>query len=61
MNKDEWNKLTNKEIVKLSDEEFLKHLIKFNEERYIWYKKALEDLYLNYAGLGIRAKKQKGR
>ena len=26
----------------LNHEEFLKHLVKFGEERYIWYKKQLE-------------------
>ena len=26
----------------LSHEEFLKHLVRFSEERYIWYKKQLE-------------------
>jgi hypothetical protein len=47
MNWEEWNKLTDKELFALPHEEFLKHLIKFTEERYISYKKMLEDLFKN--------------
>lgn len=45
MNWEEWNKLTKEELVALPLEEFLKHLIKFTEERYISYKKMLEDMF----------------
>lgn len=42
---EEWNKVTDTEFKALSQEEFLKHLIKFTEERYISYKKMLEDIF----------------
>ena len=45
MNWEEFNKLTKEELHALPQEEFLKHLIKFTEERYISYKKMLEDLF----------------
>ena len=45
MNWEDWNKLTKEEILTLSEEDFLKHLIKFTEERYISYKKLLEDVF----------------
>ncbi len=45
MNRDEWDKLTKEDLTHLSEEEFLKHLIKFTDERYMDYKKQLEDVH----------------
>lgn len=45
MNWEEFNKLTREELIALPQEVFLKHLIKFTEERYISYKKMLEDVF----------------
>ncbi len=45
MTKEEFFKLTNDETILLSQEEFLKHLIKFTEERYIWYKNQLGEVF----------------
>lgn len=42
MTHEEWDKLSNEEYLALSEEERLRHFIKFAEERYIWYKKQLE-------------------
>lgn len=42
MTREEWDKLSKEEYLGLSEEERLKHFIKFTEERYIWYKKQLE-------------------
>lgn len=43
MTKEDWNNLTENEYFNLSEEDVLRHLIKFSEERYISYKKMLED------------------
>lgn len=45
MNLEEWASLTNDEVLKMSNEIFLKNLIRFTEERYIDYKKNIENLY----------------
>jgi hypothetical protein len=45
MTQEEFRSMSSEDLRKISEEEFLKHLIRFTEERYIWYKKALEDLY----------------
>lgn len=45
MTQEEFKNLTNEELHSLSEEEFLKHLIRFTEERYIWYKKQIEELH----------------
>lgn len=45
MTREEWDKLTEAEYLALSEEERLRHFIKFTEERYISYKKMLEDLF----------------
>ena len=45
MTQNEFHQLNNIEIRDLPEEEFLKHLIKFCEERYIWYKKQIEFVY----------------
>ena len=42
MTEEEFNKLTKEEVRVMSHEDFLKHLIRFSEERYIWYKNQLE-------------------
>jgi len=39
--------MTKEQLFFLSEEELLKYLIKSTEERYIWYKKSIEDLYKN--------------
>jgi hypothetical protein len=45
MTREEWDKLTEEEYLALSEEERLKHLIRFTEERYVSYKKMLEDIF----------------
>lgn len=42
---EEWQKLSKDEIQSMPNDEFLKHLIKFTEERYISYKKMLENIF----------------
>lgn len=42
MTAEEFHKLPNEELYKMSSEDFLKHLVRFSEERYIWYGKQLE-------------------
>lgn len=45
MNWEEWNKLTDEQVKTMPTGEFLRHLIKFTEERYLSYKKLLEELH----------------
>jgi hypothetical protein len=45
MTQEEFRNLINEDLHKLSEEEFLKHLIRFTEERYIWYKTQIESLH----------------
>jgi hypothetical protein len=45
MTSDEFHKLTKEEVLNISDEEFLKYLIRFTEERYISYKNMLSDIF----------------
>ena len=42
MTQEEFANLTREELRILPQEEFLKHCVRFTEERYIWYKKQLE-------------------
>lgn len=49
MNWEEFKNLTSAELVALSEDEFLKHLIRFTEDRYISYKKMLEDMFKDKA------------
>ena len=49
MTREEWEKLSTEEYEALPEEERLRHCIKFTEERYISYKKMLEDLFKDKA------------
>ena len=51
MTQEDFFKLTDEELMGLSEEDRLKHYIRFTEERYISYKKMLEDIFkdkINY-------------
>lgn len=45
MTAEEFNKLSNEELHKMSTEDFLKHLVRFSEERFIWYKSQLQRIH----------------
>lgn len=47
MTQEEFNALTKEQVKNMPEEEFLKHLIRFCEERYIWYKKQIEFVFKN--------------
>lgn len=42
MTQEEFHNLSKEDLMKMSQEDFLKHLVRFSEERFIWYKKQLE-------------------
>lgn len=49
MTESEFRNLSKEEVGKMPQEDFLKHLVRFTEERYIWYKKQLEWVFKDKA------------